>query len=610
MVGTRFTQPATEVRVSRAAILYGFNDTTTSIATATLDDTRRSEKQIATITKAASDHSTRDKRIKQIDAAIAQADQLRPVRNPLATDANSYNDAKLAYGAEAEKRRKLEENLLHHGIITQGHRYTTVRKEPMVIEKEPAPVKRGRGRPRKDASSVQTLKAPKAKGKVVEFSSKKIDTDSGSGYTKKKSRQEFPSLQKIYYTQLLSHQEEFKLGMKVQFLMKSEEVHEGLQNLFNRPPTLVEWASACGFKEYDPIISNPDFVESPLESSLRPQDSLDSFMDYDDSSQSFFVGNGLAKDNGVGRGKGRVKKPPATKLPDFFNVTLSSRGRNQTKLGSIEPINRGTPSNFVDMMLDAKNAKQRMVECNMRLVLSIARRYTNVGVNVQDLVQEGSIGLMRAVEKFVPSKGFKFSTYASWWIQQAVFRSIAYHSRTIRLPVHVHNFLNRVRRVRTQLQVELGRPPTNDEIAAQMNMSSKKYSKLITLTRRTISLEMPKYQNNPKDLGHESEALLGDTIDSSSAIKDDASPEQSVDHGLFLEDLHDMLKILAEEERAVISLRYGLKDGLTRTVTSVAYQMRQSKAWVRSHECRALRKLRRPWYEKILREHQKSLVGR
>merc|ERR1712125_295752 len=144
----------------------------------------------------------------------------------------------------------------------------------------------------------------------------------------------------------------------------------------------------------------------------------------------------------------------------------------------------------------------------MRLVVSIARRDNNVGVNVQDLIQEGSIGLMRAAEKFSPTKGFKFSTYASWWIQQAVFRSIAYHSRTVRLPVHVHNFLNTVRRIRVSLQQQLGRAPTNDEIAAQLNMSSKKYAKLIRLTRKTISLEMPKYQNNPKDLGHESEASL------------------------------------------------------------------------------------------------------
>jgi len=195
------------------------------------------------------------------------------------------------------------------------------------------------------------------------------------------------------------------------------------------------------------------------------------------------------------------------------------------------------------------------------------------------------------------------------WIQQAVFRSIAYHSRTIRLPVHVHNLLNRTRRVKTSLTQELGRPPTNEELAKELDMPAEKFSKMIHLTKRTISLEKPKYTNNPKDLGHESEATLGDTIDSSSTIKDDNSPEEAVDQGLFQDDLKDMLQILGEDERRVICARYGLHDGLTRTVSAVAVQLRQSKSWVRSQECRALRKLRRPWYEKRLKEHQNSLTG-
>merc|ERR1712038_265533 len=136
----------------------------------------------------------------------------------------------------------------------------------------------------------------------------------------------------------------------------------------------------------------------------------------------------------------------------------------------------------------------------MRLVVSISKRYKHVGVNIADLVQEGSIGLTRAAEKFDPKKGFKFSTYASWWIQQAVFRSIAYHSRTIRLPVHVHNLLNRVRRVRQELQRVTGRTPTNEEMAKEMDMSLEKYIKMLRLTRKAISLDISKYQNNPKDM--------------------------------------------------------------------------------------------------------------
>jgi len=340
---------------------------------------------------------------------------------------------------------------------------------------------------------------------------------------------------------------------------------------------------------------------------------------------NFFVGNGVAGANGPGRGRGRVKKPPQLKLKAFYDdsavhfpsmtdqdeipVDKIDLWQHKLQPGEAVLINEGTPRDFVDLMLTAKEGKQRMVQCNMRLVVSIAKRYKHVGVNIADLVQEGSIGLTRAAEKFDPGKGFKFSTYASWWIQQAVFRSIAYHSRTIRLPVHVHNLLNRVRRTRLQLQQELGRTPADEEIAVQLGMTPEKYIKMLRLTRRAISLEKPKYQNNPKDIGQESELLLGDTIDATTVIPDENTPEQSVDQSFFQDDLKEMLKILSEDERRVICARYGLEDGLTRTATAVAAQMRQSKSWVRSQECRALRKLRRPWYEKRLWEHQNSLTG-
>jgi RNA polymerase primary sigma factor len=172
----------------------------------------------------------------------------------------------------------------------------------------------------------------------------------------------------------------------------------------------------------------------------------------------------------------------------------------------------------------------------------------------------------------------------------------------------VHNLLNRVRKVRQALQSDLGRVPTNEEIAEQLGMSLAKYNKMIRLTKRSISLETPKYQSNPKDLGHESDDLLGDTIPAVNEVEGESTPERRVDHDLFHEDLKDMMKILNDEERLVISARYGLQDGLTRTVTTVAAQINQSKGWVRSLECRALRKLRRPWYEKKLKEHQDALA--
>lgn len=517
--------------------------------------------------------------------------------------------------------------------------------------------KRGRGRPRKnqnpngDNTTLSTATDAKYATTLSESSQAKTTTLKRKKRSRvKQIRKRDPqlkrgklrgdklSLQKYYNTELLTTHEEYSLGMQVQFLMKCEEVYDGLTTHLMRNPTIGEWAHACGFEEPDKF-SEDDYVESRFESSIRPlaytvsdsnlPDDSDKGSDNSVKVGILFKGTGLEKESGVGRGRGRVKKPPPIKLAKFTDDSLlkftkleddedeelvlqlaKSIKVNKDGKKVLIPINRGAPSEFVDMMLTSKEAKQRMVECNMRLVVSIARRYHNVGVNIQDLVQEGSLGLYRAAEKFDPSKGFKFSTYASWWIQQAVFRSIAYHSRTIRLPVHVHNLLNRVRRVRTSLQQDLGRAPSNEEIAEQLDMTPEKYNKMIHLTKSTISLEKPKYTNNPKDLGHESDASLGDTIDSSATIRDDNTPEQTVDEGLFQDDLKEMLQILGEDERRVISARYGLNDGLTRTVTAVAIQLRQTKSWVRSQECRALRKLRRPWYEKRLKEHQNSLTGR
>ena len=437
---------------------------------------------------------------------------------------------------------------------------------------------------------------------------------SSSSAAKSKSIINGIDIKQYYRTELLTPDEEYALGMKVQFMDKCEQVHEGLASALHRLPTIVEWAAACGFTDVD-----PNFVPTEADEQLRP---VGSDAMFDDIDPNLFVGNGLAHQTGPGSGRGRPKRVPPLGLKDYYDdseyrsqlkLYLKKRSKDKSiprprKSELVRPINRGTPTDFVELMMTGHEAKQRMVQSNMRLVVSIARKYYNAGVTLQDLVQEGSIGLSRAAEKFEPQKGFKFSTYASWWIQQSVFRSIAYHSRTIRLPVHVHNLLNRVRKVRQTLQSELGRPPTNEEIAGQLGMSRQKFTKMLHLTKQSISLEAPKYKSNPKDLGHESDDLLGETISKSSTLEDEATPEKAVDHGLFHEDLKNIMTILDEDEHRVICARYGLHDGLTRTVTTVAAQMKQSKAWVRSQECRALRKLRRPWYEKKLKEHQDALA--
>jgi len=414
------------------------------------------------------------------------------------------------------------------------------------------------------------------------------------------------NLQKYYRTELLSAHEEYELGMKVQFMVKAQQVHEGLHLQLLEYPTITEWANACGF-----VLEDDSFPHAEDVSRILPTNAVEN----QEKDPNMFVGNGLVTNSGPGRGKGRVKEPPPTFMEDvFFDLESEFEDVNGKRVKkkttpNLQPINRGTPNKFVEMMLEGKDAKQRMVRCNMRLVVSISKRYSHVGVNIADLIQEGSIGLNRAAEKFEPMMGFKFSTYASWWIQQAVFRAIAYHSRTIRLPVHVHNHLNRARRVRQELQHEKGRPPSNEEMAEVLQMTVEKYIKMQRLSRKAISLDIAKYRNNPKDIGQESDTSLGDTIGASDVIVDENTPEQNVNRVLFRDDLKEMLEILGEDERAVIDARYGLTNGLTQTVTTVATKLGQTKAWVRSAECCALRKLRRPWYEKILWQHQNTLSG-
>jgi len=434
-------------------------------------------------------------------------------------------------------------------------------------------------------------------------------------------------LHKYYRTELLTVNEEYSLGMKVQFMMAVEEVHEGLCAQLTRLPTIEEWAIACGFEE---TVSG-GFVPNESYDGIRPSGYESIFKKVD---PDMFVGNGRASEAGPGKGRGRVKKEPPLKLANYYddseiraNITLNGKkneppiSQAQMKKKGLQPVNRGTPVDFVSLMATAKKAKQQMISSNMRLVISIAQKYCGVGVTLQDLVQEGSIGLSRAAEKFEPQKGFKFSTYASWWIQQAVFRSIAYQSRTIRLPMHIHNLLNKMRKVKKELCRDLGRTPTTEEVADGLGMPVEKYNKMLRLTKRSISLELPKYKNNPKDLGNESADSIGNFVSNDAtgnhgpgsgglAYDDDSlSPQKRIDRSLFHQDLKVMMEKLDVNERTVITARYGLEDGLVHTISTIAKQMNQTNGWVRSHECRALRKLRRPWYEKKLREHEKALLA-
>jgi len=259
------------------------------------------------------------------------------------------------------------------------------------------------GAPQKPRKRViKNLPRPKVES-TAEMQGLKIDSFTADRASKNPTMQ----LQKYYSTDLLSADEEYSLGMKIQFMVKCEQVHEGIAVKLGRLPTFEEWANACGFTEPDPT-----FIATEADEQLRPAGSESLFEETD---PGMFVGNGLAQDSGPGRGRGRAKKPPPTKLADFYDDSeyqaLKRLGKGDAKVPrrkKLQPINRGTVTDFVELLMTGREAKQQMVQGNMRLVVSIARKYSKVGVGLQDLVQEGSLGLSRAAEKFEPKKGFKF----------------------------------------------------------------------------------------------------------------------------------------------------------------------------------------------------------
>ncbi len=276
--------------------------------------------------------------------------------------------------------------------------------------------------------------------------------------------------------------------------------------------------------------------------------------------------------------------PPGIKINDPVRMYLKEIGRVPL-LSAEEEIELAKRIEQGD-----EEAKRRLAEANLRLVVSIAKRYVGRGMLFLDLIQEGNMGLIKAVEKFDYRKGYKFSTYATWWIRQAITRAIADQARTIRIPVHMVETINKLIRVQRQLLQDLGREPSPEEIAEEMDLTPEKVREILKIAQEPVSLETP--------IGEEDDSHLGDFIED----QDATSPAEHAAYELLKEQLEDVLDTLTDREENVLRLRFGLDDGRTRTLEEVGKVFGVTRERIRQIEAKALRKLRHPSRSKRLKD--------
>ena len=293
----------------------------------------------------------------------------------------------------------------------------------------------------------------------------------------------------------------------------------------------------------------------------------------------------LKKEDDVEMDKIDLSLPKGISIDDPVRMYLK-------EIGKIPLLKPHEEIEYAKRMMEGDEvAKQRLVEANLRLVVSIAKRYVGRGMLFLDLIQEGNLGLIKAVEKFDYERGFKFSTYATWWIRQAITRAIADQARTIRIPVHMVETINKLIRVSRQLLQELGRDPKPEEIAKEMDMSEEKVREIMKIAQDPVSLETP--------IGEEEDRHLGDFIPDEDAL----APAEAAAYSLLKDQIEEVLGSLNEREQKVLKLRFGLEDGRARTLEEVGKEFDVTRERIRQIEAKALRKLRHPSRSKKLRDY-------
>ncbi len=281
------------------------------------------------------------------------------------------------------------------------------------------------------------------------------------------------------------------------------------------------------------------------------------------------------------------KKEKVKKVVDLSEIANDSIRMYLCEIGKVDLLTAKEEAELARKIAKGdQSAKAKLAEANLRLVVSIAKKYIGRGLSFLDLIQEGNIGLFRAVEKFDPNRGFKFSTYATWWIRQAITRAIADQARTIRIPVHMVETINKLTHTQRRLVQELGREPLIEELAAEMDMDEKKVRHILKISQDIVSLEAP--------VGAEEDSKLGDFIEDDDAL----SPSEQTNRQLIKENIHEMLQYLSPRERKIIEMRFGLKDGIGHTLEEVGNEFGVTRERIRQIEAKVLHKLR---------EHPKSV---
>ena len=358
-----------------------------------------------------------------------------------------------------------------------------------------------------------------------------------------------------------------------------------IKDFEQRKETLIKKGKELGFITYEEIAEelkgldvSSDLLDELYNAFMENDISVIAESDLDDDSSEEDAGGNLEdilKDNTIAK-ELTINDPVRMYLKEIGKISLLSLDE-ETELS--KRIAEGD-----------EEAKNRLAESNLRLVVSIAKRYVGRGMLFLDLIQEGNIGLMKAVEKFDADKGYKFSTYATWWIRQAITRAIADQARTIRVPVHMVETINKLSRYQRQLTLELNREPTDEELAKKMGMSPDKVREVIKIAQDPVSLETP--------IGEEEDSHLGDFVPDESNM----SPEDFTIHEMLKEEIGDVLLTLTEREEQVLRLRFGLDDGSSKTLEEVGQMFGVTRERIRQIEAKALRKLRHPSRSRKLKD--------